>query len=197
MSKPILEALFGTGAKSKVMQHLYLAPTGSAAPARVLARLADVPYGSVHKTLKELVAGQLVVREDSEQGPRYRAPHEDPRLRGLFLLIRQDSAVVKQLQRSLRPFKCIAYACIFGSFATGRTHKESDIDVLLLEGEGTDRFAVMVALAKAGEKHGRVVDPQFYAADEFLAKVSEGEPVALGVLADARIGLKGVEPWKG
>ena len=47
--------------------------------------------GSISKTLAELVKDQLVLRLESPDGPRYRAPHEDPRLTPLFLLLRQDS----------------------------------------------------------------------------------------------------------
>lgn len=196
MSRPILEALFGAGAKSKVLQQLYSEKAEGTVAARALARLAGVPYGSIHKTLNELVNSQLVVRENSARGPQYRAPHEDTRLRGLFLLIRQDSAIVKQIQRVLKPIRGMRYACIFGSFATGRTHKGSDIDVLVLEGEGADRFAAMTALSKASGKLARPIDPQFYSVEEFLAKASEGEPVTCSILAGPRIALRGVEPWK-
>jgi predicted nucleotidyltransferase len=197
MSKSIVEAVFGTGAKSKVLQWLYLAGSSSApVGARALARLAAVPYGSINKTLQELVADQLVVREDSAHGPQYLAPHDDPRLRGLFLLIRQDSVLVEQLKRALKPFKGLAYTCVFGSFATGRTHKGSDIDVLVLEDDGADRFAVITALSKVGEKFSREVDPQFYSVDDFMAKLAEGDPVVRDVIASPRINLKGAEPWQ-
>jgi predicted nucleotidyltransferase len=197
MSKSIVEALFGTGAKSKVLQWLYLARRDQALlGARALAREAGIPYGSIDKTLRELVADQLVVREESVHGPQYRAPHDDPRLEPLFLLVRQDSVIVEQLQRALKPLKGLAYACVFGSFASGRTRKGSDIDVLVLEEEGADRFAAMTALAKVGDKVSREIVPQFYAAREFMAKLAEGDPVARSVLAGARIELKGREPWQ-
>jgi predicted nucleotidyltransferase len=196
MSRPIVEALFGSGAKSKVVQLLYLRKEDSEPlPARPLAREAGVPLGSINKTLAELVKDQLVVREETPNGPRYRAPHEDPRLAGLFLLLRQDSDIVAQLQRAIKPFKSIRYACVFGSFAAGRTLAHSDIDVLVLETSDADRFAAMAALAKVGDKIGREVSPQFYAVEEFLAKVDAGDPVARSILSNARIDLKGAAPW--
>ena len=196
MSTPIVEALFGTGAKSKVMQQLYLRKEGSPSlAARALAREADVPMGSIAKTLAQLVEDQLVVREETPDGPRYRAPYEDPRLAGLFLLLRQDSDIVAQLKRALKPFKGIQYACVFGSFASGRTRAYSDVDVLVLESTDADRFAVMAALVKVGEKISREVSPQFYAVDEFLAKLDAGDAVARSILANPRIELKGAAPW--
>ncbi|NJK42785.1 MAG: nucleotidyltransferase domain-containing protein [Aquincola sp.] len=197
MSQPIVEALFGSGAKSKVISHLYLcSPGGESLPARALARDADVAYGSINKTLQELAKAQLVVREETSRGPLYRAPFEDPRLAGLFLLVRQDSAIVRQLQRALRSHKGVAYAGVFGSFASGKTQRHSDIDVLVLEQPGIDRFAVMTALAKAADKIKRPVAPQFYALGEFGDKLDRLDPVALSILANPRIDLKGALPWQ-
>ena len=62
---------------------------------------------------------------------------------------RQDSAIVSQLKRALRgSAKCITYAGVFSSFAAGATKRDSDIDVLILEGEGVDRSSVMTEFRK-------------------------------------------------
>ena len=197
MTKPIVEALLGTGAKAKVMQWLYLQDSGDEPiAARALAREAGVPYGSINKTLHELVDRQLVVREETRYGPQYRAPHDDPRLHGLFLLIRQDSAIVKQLKRALNAVKGLSYACVFGSFAAGGARRGSDIDVLVLEGAALDRFAVMTALGKVSEKISREVSPQFYSVEEFLGKLADSDPLARDILANPLIELKGIAPWQ-
>ena len=196
MSKPVIEALLGTGAKSKVVQWLYVQGNDTKLlGARALAREAGVPYGSINKTLHELVQSQLVVREEADHGPAYRAPFEDVRLKGLFLLIRQDSDVVDHLKRALKPFKEAAYAGLFGSFAAGRTRRDSDIDLLVLETHELDRFAVMTALSKASDKVGRQVSPQIYSQEEFREKVATGDPVVADILATPRIDLKGELAW--
>jgi len=195
MSKPVIEALFGSGAKSKVVQWLYVQSDTKPLGARALAREAGVAYGSIDKTLRELVASQLVVREETEHGPAYRAPLEDARLKGLFLLVRQDSSIVDLLKRALKPFKEAAYAGVFGSFAAGKTRKDSDIDVLVLESQQLDRFAIMTALSRVSQKVGREVSPQFYSHDEFREKVATGDPVVTDILANPRIDLKGELAW--
>jgi len=198
MSKPVVEALFGNGAKAKVMSFLYLRRPGSESlGARALAREAQVAYGSIDKTLRELTGNGLVVREESgQQGPVYRAPFEDARLAGLFLLLRQDSVIVQQLMRALRTAKDIDYAAIFGSFAAGRTHRNSDIDILVLEQAGLDRLAVMTALAKVADKVQREINPTFYSAVEFGGKLDHRDPVAMSILSNPRIDLKGTMPWQ-
>ena len=197
MSKPIVESLFGSGAKSKVINHLYLSSAGSEPlPARALARDAGVAYGSIDKTLQELAKAQLVVREETSRGPMYRAPFEDPRLTGLFLLVRQDSAIVAQLQRAFRSQRGVAYAGVFGSFASGKTQRHSDIDVLILAQAEIDRFAVLTALAKVADKLKCPIRPEFYSVSEFGDKLDRLDTVALSILANPRIDLKGSLPWQ-
>lgn len=196
MKTPIVEALFGTGPKAKIVQWLYLRSDDSPpVAARALAREAAVPYGSVDKALRELVASQLVVRDETAHGPHYRAPREDPRLAGLFTLLRQDSVIVERLKKALKPFKRVTYACVFGSFATGATHRASDIDVLVLATDELDRFEVMTELSKVGVQIGREVSPEFYDVPEFLSKLERGDVIALSVVTNPRIDLKGVPPW--
>lgn len=197
MAKSVVEALFGAGAKAKAMSFLYLRRAGNESlAARALAREAGVAYGSIDKTLRELVNAQLVVREETAQGPVYRAPFEDARLAGLFLLLRQDSVIVQQLQRVFRTAKDVDYACVFGSFASGRTRRDSDIDVLVLEQPGLDRLATMAALAKVAEKSQREVNPTFYSVTEFGDKLDGLDPVAMSILANPRIDLRGTLPWQ-
>lgn len=196
MPKPLIEALFGNGTKAKVVEWLYVQQMRKGTiSARSLARKAGVPYGSINKTLKELVAVQLVVREESEHGPQYRAPEEDSRLTGLFLLLRQDSELIIRLKRALSRFKAIEYACVFGSFAKGTTHRGSDVDVLVLEQGNLDRFAVMISLTKVSERTKREVDSEFHVVDEFRRKIKTGDSFAREVVEGSRIDLRGTPPW--
>lgn len=197
MGKPIIEALFGSGTQSKVMTFLYLRLQGSEPlAARELARAAGVPYGSISKTLQELTNDQLVVREETSRGPQYRAPYEDPRLKGLFLLTRQDSTVTQQLKRAFRGAQGVTYAGVCGSFASGQTHRESAIDVVVLGYAELDRFSLMAKLAKVAQSTGRDISPMFYSMEEFQGLVDRHDPVALSILANARIDLVGAFRWQ-
>jgi predicted nucleotidyltransferase len=144
----------------------------------------------------QLVEAQLVVREEMRRGPEYRAPFEDPRLKGLFLMLRQDSEIVAALKQALRKTKYVSYACIFGSFAAGTTHKGSDIDVLIIERAGLDRFEFQITLGKVADRFGRPVNPEFYSAEEFSRKLASLDPVVLSILENPRIELKGATPWQ-
>lgn len=161
---------------------------------RALARHAGVAEGTVHRPLLALVAGQLLVKEETEEGPRYRAPHEDPRLKYLFLFLRQDSNIVAQIARAMKKLKSVQYACVFGSFATGTTNKGSDIDVLVLESTEEQRTEVLKAFSALSDSIGREVNPQIYSTEEFQANLAHGDSIALSLVSD-RIDLKGAAPW--
>jgi predicted nucleotidyltransferase len=196
MPNQVIDSLFVNRPQVKLMQWLYVdAPPKQRFPARELARRAGLPYGSIDRALKDLVKRELVVREDAPRGPEYRAPFEDPRLKHLFLLLREDSAIVTALKHALKSFKSVEYACVFGSFARGETHKGSDVDVLILESGDMDRFRVIGELSKVSDRIGREVNPQFYALSEFKRLVDEGEPIAVSILQEPRIDMKGVLPW--
>ena len=145
--------------------------------------------------MKDLVRRELVIREEATRGPEYRAPFEDPRLKHLFLLLRAESAIVSALKRALKRFKSVEYAAVFGSFARGDTHKGSDIDVLILERGHADRLGVIGELSKVGDRTRREVNAQFYATSEFKRLVEDNEPVAVSILREPRIDVKGVLPW--
>ena len=196
MPIPVIQALFGKGAKAKVVEYLYLRPEQDPPlAARALAREAGVPYGSIDKALRDLSAHELVLREATPHGPQYRAPHEDARLAGLFMLLRHDSSIVKQLARVLKAIKHLGYAGIFGSFASGRAGRRSDIDVLLIEEPGFDRFAAMAALEKVAQRVQREVSPQFYTDEEFARQLTALDPVVVGILSNPRVDLKGQLKW--
>lgn len=196
MSTRVLEALFGKGAKAKVVECLYLRPDQALPlPARTLAREAGVPYGSIDKTLRDLVGNELVVREETPHGPHFRAPHEDRRLTGLFMVLRHDSDIVDQLMRALKPIKNVAYAGVFGSFASGRAGRASDIDLVMIEEPGFDRFAAMTAIEKVAQRVKRELSPQFYSDEEFTRQILEVDPIVISILSNPRIDLKGHLRW--
>lgn len=196
MKNQVLEALFVSKPEAKLIQCLYVeAKDHERFRTRELARKAGLPVGSITRPLKSLVERQLVVREEGPYGPTYRAPFEDPRLKPLFVLLRQDSELVTQIKRSLKRFRSIHYACVFGSFARGETHRESDIDVLILLHDHSEEFDILQALSKLSDKFGREINPQFYLVEEFARLVKENEPIALSIISGPKLELKGESLW--
>lgn len=194
---PIVTSLFGNGTKARVIQWLYTqSDPQESYPPRALARLAGIPYGSVHKTLSELLKARLVSAEQSPRGVEYRAPFGDARLKHLFLLLRQDSELVAAMRTKLRRFKSIEYACVFGSFARGQAHEKSDVDVLILGASAEEEWDIRTALQEVALKFSHEISPQFLKTKEFIADLDKGEAVSRSILANPRIELIGEAPWQ-
>ena len=196
MVKTVAEAITGSSLKAKILSWLYVeSDPADRFTERQLARDTGISSGSIHKVLMALVDDQLVVREHGARGPEYRAPFEDPRFKSLISFFRQESEIVALLKRALKPFKSIEYAGIFGSFARGATHRGSDIDVLVLESSDEHRLQIMAALSSVSDKIKREVNPQFYSVQEFRENAAAGEAIALSILSNPRIALKGELTW--
>jgi predicted nucleotidyltransferase len=191
----IVSALMGSEVKAKLLRWLYAeAPQGKGFSERALARHAGLSEGVVHRPLLALVEAQLLIKDDTDEGPRYRAPHEDQRLKYLFLFLRQDSEIVERLARAMKKLKTVQYACVFGSFVTGTMHKGSDIDVLVLENREDERTEVLAAFSALSKVIGREINPEIYSVEEFNANVAKGNSLSLSI-ASNRIDLKGVATW--
>jgi predicted nucleotidyltransferase len=196
MKSSVTAALFVNAPQVKLIDFLYVdAKRSEQFATRDLARRAGVAYGSVDRAMKGLVARGLVTRLETQDGPRFRAPFEDARLRHLFLLLRQGSGIVSALQRALRGVKSVRYACVFGSFARGEDGAQSDIDVLILRDREEEQLEIYSQLQRVADRFGREVNPHLLDTQEFLRNVETGEAVAKNILASARIELLGTPPW--
>lgn len=196
MKSSVTAALFVNAPQVKLIDFLYVdAKRSEQFATRDLARRAGVAYGSVDRAMKGLVARGLVTRLETQDGPRFRAPFEDARLRHLFLLLRQGSGIVSALQRALRGVKSVRYACVFGSFARGEDGAQSDIDVLILRDREEEQLEIYSQLQRVADRFGREVNPHLLDTQEFLRNVETGEAVAKNIFASARIELLGTPPW--
>lgn len=193
MESSMLKALFGSGAQAKVLNFLFAEKCDETPMhARALARAAGVPAGSIYLTLAQLVEKQLVEKLDAPRGSEYRAPVGDPRLVGLFQVLRQESVIVQQLRQAFKSQRGVEFAGVFGSFARGTTCAQSDVDVLVLDTEKSDRLLIIAACQRASEKCGRPVNPQFYGFEEFeRLVVKERDPIAVAIAAGSTIHIKG------
>ena len=89
---------------------------------------------------------------------------------------------------ALKPFaRQVKYAALFGSYARGEEHAESDIDVLVVGPDNS--IEVQAALAPVARKHGREINAAVFsdkafarmarAADLFFEEIAAGRRIDL------------------
>jgi predicted nucleotidyltransferase len=110
-------------------------------------------------------------------------------LSGLF---RKTSGTVVVLEEALEPLKAqIDVAFLFGSFARGEEHAQSDIDVLLAG--NLDFVDAVSALHPFQNSLKPEINPVVYSREEFSRKWSEGGRFVRELLAGPRLFIQGSE----
>jgi len=100
---------------------------------REIARLVDVPPGSLHRELKRLAESGLLLREPLGNQIRYRANTACPIYPELAELFRKTAGLADLLREALAPLaKRITAAFVFGSMARGGGTAASDVDLFVI-----------------------------------------------------------------
>ena len=175
----LIELLFGT-CRRQVLGILLLRPDESFY-VRELARLTGVSAGALHRELRLLTDGGLLVRSTSGNQVRYQADRRCPIFEELAGILLKTAGLVDVLRGLLAPLAGhISHALIFGSVAAGKAGINSDIDLLVV---GSSTLADVVEACLPGQSRlGRQVNPvvmtqdacdtRFKLHDRFMTRVA-------------------------
>lgn len=182
------EVLFG-GYHRRILALLLLRPEQSFY-VREIARLADVPAGSLHRELRLLAESGLLLREPLGNQVRYRANRECPVFPELAGFLRKTVGLADVLREALAPLAGQVYvAFIFGSVAQGKERITSDIDVFVV---GSASFTdVVKAFSRVHERLGREVNPVVMPKRDFVKKHAAGERFVARVVKEPKLFLIG------
>ncbi len=187
-SPPLVEVLFGAY-RRQILALLLLRPEESLY-VREIARLTGVPAGSLHRELKLLAEAGLLKRTESGNQVRYQLDQTCPIQEELAGIFRKTAGLADVLREALAPLiKKTSLAFVFGSVASGKERATSDVDVLVV---GSATFAAVVgALAPAGERLRRAVNPVVMTKASFSKKLREGDRFVSRVVKEPKIFLMG------
>lgn len=183
-----IEILFGAY-RRKILALLLMRPD-ERFHVREIARLTDIPAGSLHRELKLLAEGDLLTRTKSGNQVYYQANRDCqiyPDLAGLF---RKTAGLADVIREALAPLQDrVVVAFIFGSVAQGRERTGSDVDLFVI---GPVSFADVVgALAETHHQLGREINPVIMSHAEFRSKLDD--PFVARVMAEKKIFVRGDE----
>ena len=183
-STNLAETLFG--AYRRRILALLLLHSEQSYYVRELARLAEVPPGSLHRELKLLAATGLLIRTPVGNQVRYQANRECPVFAELAGFFRKTAGLADVLRDALVPLAGkVKLAFIFGSFAQGKEQVNSDVDVLLV---GDIEFAgALQALAPTQQRLSRQVNPVVMTKAEFLRKFQQNDRFIKRIVNEPKI----------
>jgi len=183
-----VEILFGNY-RRKILALLLMRPDEQF-HVREISRLTDIPAGSLHRELKLLAEGELLVRSKSGNQVYYQANRDCQIYPELAGLLRKTAGLADVVRAALVPLHDkIEVAFIFGSIAQGQERTGSDVDLFVI---GAVSFAEVVnALADVHQQLGREINPLIMSRAEFNAK--REDPFVLRVMEESKIFVRGDE----
>lgn len=184
----MVELLFGTY-RRQILSLLLLHPEQSFY-VREIGRLTGVPAGSLHREVSQLTEAGLLARSAVGNQVRYQADRSCPIYSELAGIFRKTAGLADVLREALSPLgKAVRIAFVFGSVAQGKERSTSDVDVMVV---GSAKFERVVgALAPAGERLRRDINPVVMAPEEFRAKLKARDRFVSRIMREPKIVLTG------
>jgi predicted nucleotidyltransferase len=174
--------------RAEVLRLLFTDPERSL-HLRELARLSGLAVGTLQTEVSKLRAAGFI--QDRRDGNRlyYTANRAHPVFAELRGIVLKSTGLREQLTKALADLPGIALAFVFGSFATGVTAPDSDVDVFVIGGVGLRDLAPR--LRPVAESLSREVNPTVMTADSFTRKAHAGDAFIRNVLAAPKLWITG------
>lgn len=153
---------------------------------RELARMTEIPAGSLHRELKAMADAGLLIREQVGNQVLYRADRSCEIFDELASIFRKTTGLAYLLRDELDAISDkIDIAIVFGSLASGRQNSSSDVDVLVL---GNPKLIEVVkALAPLGQTLKREINPVVMTSDEFSLLIGKNDRFAMRVVEEPKV----------
>ena len=189
MKKPI-HLLLGAY-RTEVLGLLLLRPEESFY-VREVARLTNLPAGSLHRELKVLEKAGLLLREEVGNQVRYRANRGNPIFPELAAIFAKTTGLADLLRDALKPLaRKIELAFVFGSIAHGTERASSDVDVFVV---GTATLGEVVeVLSPLSPRLGREINPVAMTREKAARSLQAEETFMKQVAGEPKIFLIGSE----
>ncbi len=155
-----------------------------------LARQVHASIGNVQRELERFVKDELLRREKQGNLVFYIVNNSHalfPEIRSLVLKTVGIEGELRNLAE--KSGKEIKLMIIYGSFARGEEHGESDIDILVVADERLENF--YSKLTHLQTRFSREINPVSYSSSEFKKKIEEKNTFVVNVLKNPYKVLKG------
>jgi predicted nucleotidyltransferase len=141
---PILKGLFSSSLRVKVLSHFYSHP-GETFHIRGIAEMLAEPAGTVARELKHLKRTGLLTSRAVGNQKHYSLQEDLPIAEELARIFLKTTGVGAELRAVLSRLARVELAFIYGSFASGDAHANSDFDVMVVGNVSNRELAPVIA----------------------------------------------------
>jgi predicted nucleotidyltransferase len=185
-----LKPLFSSGLRVKLLDHFFLHP-GEEFYVRQIAAALNEPVGTVARELSHLEeAGILSFRPVGNQ-KHYGFNRDCPILEDLRNIFLKTSGASAALREGLKKLSSVEIAFLYGSYASGEAHANSDLDLMIV-GKVSDRL-LAPAVARVEKHLRREINYTVYTRTEIKRRMGEKGDFVHEVCTGPRIMVIGSE----
>jgi predicted nucleotidyltransferase len=187
-STPVLKRLFSSGLRVKMLSHFFLHPGESAYVRELAGSLGESP-GTVTRELTNLQEAGVLRSEKIGNQRHYSLDATCPILEDLRSMFLKTTAAGDGLRKALAGLDGVEVAFIYGSFARGDAHGNSDIDLMVVGDVGDRELAPLVA--RVEKRLHREINYTAYTRAEALRRLGKKGDFIHEVFSGPRIVLIG------
>jgi predicted nucleotidyltransferase len=161
------------GKTRRAILSLFFSDTGSSFYVRQIVRAVGGGHGTIQRELRMLSRVGILTRMVNGNQVFYQADEKSPIFKELKAIIMKTVGVSEVIREALMPaYEVINAAFIFGSYASSKENRGSDVDVMIV---GDISFSRSVELLKnAQKKLNREINPVVMKKEEFDEKMAKG-----------------------
>lgn len=187
-----LYLLFGSKTRADLIALVTMHP-GESFYIRQLATLLKQSPTPVIRELEKLEKLGLVTSEVKANAKYFKVNSESPFFPELQSLVLKTVGIARVINTSLKGFKGLIFAFIYGSFATKEAGIKSDIDLFLISKATIDSLILAKAIKAAEIEIGREIQYSLFDMKEFLKKWKKGDDFINNVVRSPKIMILGDE----
>ncbi|MCQ8894489.1 MAG: nucleotidyltransferase domain-containing protein [Methanolinea sp.] len=184
----MLESLIGSKTRVSLLT-LFLMNPGRQYYVREISRLIDVDIAPLRKELANLESIGLLKSERVGNQKHYRVNETHYLYQDLQKLILKTEGIAQVLVGRFSNNEAIEILFIYGSFAAGKAHERSDIDLFVVgEIENDDLIA---SITDTELQLGREINYTLLRKEEFMERIHKRDPFIMNVLREPKIVITG------
>ncbi|MEN4042974.1 MAG: nucleotidyltransferase domain-containing protein [Anaerolineaceae bacterium] len=186
----MLASLLSSRVRARILTALFLSP-GVERNAWELAQSLGEHYSAVWKELNRLEGIGILVSEQKRNVKAYRVNNAcmiEPELRSIVI---KTEGVGGLLKTKLSTMENVRKAFIYGSVASGKADRYSDIDLMIIGEINLEELSSLVA--EAEKELNRPINYVIFSEQEWKEKLANNEPYAVNVDSSQKIMLVGGE----
>jgi len=185
-----LDRLFGSKTRVTLLSELVM-NSEKRFYMRELSRGLNIPYGMLHREVKNLVMLGILSEEKKGKVTLLSVNKELPYYTELKGLIMKTAGLGDLMKNALSKLKGIRYALVYGSFASGEEAERSDIDLLLV-GDISEED-ILKAVSQVEKDVAREVNYILWSEKEFSKRVMSRHQLLVDIAGKPIIMLIGDE----